>query len=124
VVLDTSGSIDDGEMQRVSRRGQRHQGPAAGAHHAARLRRPAGADGPWRCEPWEELTLPRRFPAAVARISVPAFEWLARLDRAAGPAGVFHRRRRRIPQARRIFPVMWLVKGKAKVPWGQRIQLN
>jgi hypothetical protein len=28
------------------------------------------------------------------------------------------------PKAEPPFPVIWLVKGKSKVPWGQRIQLN
>ena len=28
------------------------------------------------------------------------------------------------PKAEPSYPVLWLVKGKEKVPWGQRIQLN
>jgi predicted metal-dependent peptidase len=28
------------------------------------------------------------------------------------------------PASEPTFPVIWLVKGRAKVPWGQRIQLN
>ena len=28
------------------------------------------------------------------------------------------------PEQMPMYPVIWLVKGKAPVPWGQRIQLN
>jgi len=28
------------------------------------------------------------------------------------------------PETEPYYPVIWLVKGKDKVPWGQRIQLN
>ena len=30
----------------------------------------------------------------------------------------------RFPQHEPNYPVIWLVKGKEKVPWGQRVQLN
>ena len=30
----------------------------------------------------------------------------------------------RFPEREPNYPVIWLVKGKEKVPWGQRIQLN
>jgi predicted metal-dependent peptidase len=30
----------------------------------------------------------------------------------------------KFPDYQPSYPVIWLVKGKAKVPWGQRIQLN
>jgi predicted metal-dependent peptidase len=28
------------------------------------------------------------------------------------------------PAREPVYPVLWLVKGKATVPWGQRVQLN
>ena len=30
----------------------------------------------------------------------------------------------RYPEAQPPYPVLWLVKGRASVPWGERIQLN
>jgi predicted metal-dependent peptidase len=30
----------------------------------------------------------------------------------------------RFPSAEPAYPVVWLVKGRERVPWGQRIQLN
>ena len=32
--------------------------------------------------------------------------------------------RGKFPEAMPYYPVIWLVKGKSTVPWGQRIQLN
>ena len=55
---------------------------------------------------------------------MPAFEWLERQDRAPDLLLYFTDAEGEFPQAAPYFPVIWLVKGKAKVPWGQRIQLN
>ena len=46
VVLDTSGSVTESRAQRVSGRGECHQGPDAGAHHAAHLRHRTGRGRP------------------------------------------------------------------------------
>jgi predicted metal-dependent peptidase len=124
VVLDTSGSIGDGEMREFLAEVNALKGQlrARVTLHACDNR--LAPDGPWTCEPWEELTLPASLPGGGGTSFVPAFEWLARLDRQPDLALYFTDAEGEFPQAEPDFPVIWLVKGKAPVPWGQRIQLN
>ncbi|MEE9318824.1 MAG: VWA-like domain-containing protein [Granulosicoccus sp.] len=54
----------------------------------------------------------------------PVFEWAVQQDIQADVLLYFTDGHGTFPKAPPIFPVVWLVKGKAPVPWGKRIQLN
>lgn len=124
VVLDTSGSIGDAEMREFLAEVNALKGQlrARVTLHACDNR--LATDGPWVCEPWEELRLPASLAGGGGTSFVPAFDWLARLDRQPDLALYFTDAEGEFPTSAPDFPVIWLVKGKAKVPWGQRIQLN
>jgi predicted metal-dependent peptidase len=124
VVLDTSGSISDDEMQQFLGEVNAIKGQM-GARitlHACDER--LAADGPWVYEPWEELRLPGALHGGGGTRFTPAFDWAETLDRRPDLMVYFTDAEGEFPKSEPSWPVLWLVKGKAKVPWGQRIQLN
>lgn len=124
VVLDTSGSISADEMQEFV-----SEVNAIKASINARITLHAcdaalADTGPWVYEPWEEVRLPGKLPGGGGTDFTPAFGWAERLDRQPDLLLYFTDAKGEFPRTPPAFPVLWLVKGKEKVPWGQRIQLN
>ncbi len=81
-------------------------------------------NGPWVFEPWEEIRLPESLPGGGGTRFTPVFDWVERLDRRPDLLVYFTDAKGEFPDKEPSYPVLWLVKGKVKVPWGQRIQLN
>jgi len=79
---------------------------------------------PWRFEPWDELRLPRSFAAGGGTDFVPVFEWIAANGARPDALVYFTDAEGRFPAAAPDYPVLWLVKGGAPVPFGRRIPLN
>lgn len=124
VVLDTSGSISEAEMTEFVT-----EIDALKAQMRARITLHAcdvelASDGPWQFEPWDELRLPEGFAGGGGTDFRPAFEWLARQDQAPDLLIYFTDAEGEFPAEAPRFPVLWLVKGRATVPWGVRVQLN
>lgn len=81
-------------------------------------------NGPWRYELWDEITLPEGVSGGGGTDFRPVFDWLDR-DRLSPDLLVyFTDAEGRFPDREPSFPVLWLVKGKAPVPFGIRLQLN
>lgn len=124
VVVDTSGSIQDreigqflGEIDAI--KGQMR---ARITLHACDAR--LNDAGPWVFEPWETVALPESLTGGGGTSFRPAFEWADRLDRQPDLFIYFTDAQGEFPQRPPAYPVLWLVKGRAPVPWGERIQLN
>lgn len=124
IVLDTSGSIGNEELAQFAAEvdALKAQIRARVTLHACDER--LDARGPWTYQAWEPLVLPQRMSGGGGTSFVPAFEWVEsehlRPDLMlyfTDADGAF------LPRAP-DYPVIWLVKGKAAVPWGERIQLN
>ena len=79
---------------------------------------------PWYFEPWEEFKMPRKFGGGGGTSFVPVIEWAEQQDRLPDLVVYFTDAQGKFPDQEPPFPVIWLVKGKTPVPWGQRIQLN
>ncbi len=79
---------------------------------------------PWRFEPWEPLALPPGLGGGGGTRFTPVFDWLA--DEPVRPDAVlyFTDALGEFPSHAPAYPVLWLVKGNAPVPWGERVQLN
>lgn len=123
-VLDVSGSVSDVELNEFlgevnAIKGQLHARITLLACDTA-----LAPDGPWMFETWEELSLPRNFKGGGGTSFAPPFEWVSRQDRAPDLLIYFTDAEGDFPKTEPSYPVLWLVKGRAKVPWGQRIQLN
>ena len=124
VIIDTSGSIAQQDMQEFiaeinAIRGQINARITLHACDAA-----LSPDGPWTYEPWDELRLPGYLAGGGGTRFTPAFEWAAQLERSPDLLVYFTDADGEFPVREPDFPVLWLVKGKAPVPWGQRVQLN
>jgi len=54
----------------------------------------------------------------------PVFDWLDQQGETPDLVVYFTDAEGEFPKQEPRMPVLWLVKGRAKVPWGQRVQLN
>jgi len=124
VVLDTSGSISDDEMQEFLSEIDAIKGQVGARITLHACDEKLAAEGPWIFDPWENVKLPEKFPGGGGTRFTPVFEWAEWQDRAPDLLVYFTDARGEFPKAEPSYPVLWLVKGKEKVPWGQRIQLN
>ncbi len=79
---------------------------------------------PWTFEPWDELRLPRQFVGGGGTAFAPVFDWIAQAGQQPDALVYFTDAEGEFPATPPNFPVLWLVKGKAPVPWGRRVQLN
>jgi len=124
VALDTSGSIADEEISEFLNEidAIKSQVRAQVTLHACDAA--LCEDGPWYYEPWEEFTLPRKFKGGGGTSFKPIFEWLEQQDRQPDLVVYFTDAEGEFPKQEPQCPVLWLVKGRTKVPWGQRVQLN
>jgi len=81
-------------------------------------------DGPWEFEPWDALTLPVQFKGGGGTRFTPVFDWVEKQDMQPDLLVYFTDAEGEFPKQAPPYPVIWLVKGRQTVPWGQRIQLN
>ena len=82
------------------------------------------AGAPWTFEPWDELRLPRQLAGGGGTAFTPVFDWIARHGVQPDSLVYFTDAEGEFPKEAPDYPVLWLVKGKAPVPFGRRIQLN
>lgn len=124
IAMDTSGSIHETEMKEFvteidAIKGQLRARVTLHACDAA-----LAQDGPWVFEPWEEFSLPRDFNGGGGTDFRPIFAWADQQDRAPDLLIYFTDADGVFPTTPPFYPVLWLVKGKIPIPWGQRVQLN
>jgi predicted metal-dependent peptidase len=124
VVLDTSGSITEQEIDEFMSEIDAIKGQlrARILLHACDTALAAG--GPWLFEPWDEFRLPTSIQGGGGTDFRPIFEWISSQGREPDLLLYFTDAQGEFPVAEPTIPVLWLVKGKSPVPWGQRIQLN
>lgn len=124
VVLDTSGSISPEEIGEFMSEVDAIKGQVRARITLHACDAELAKDGPWDYEPWEEFKLPRDFTGGGGTRFTPVFEWVHGRDRQPDLLVYFTDADGEFPAREPVYPVLWLVKGKAKVPWGQRVQLN
>ncbi len=79
---------------------------------------------PWIFEAWDEFTFDVELRGGGGTSFRPVFDWVDAQDNAPGLVIYFTDAEGIFPESEPGYPVSWLVKGKAKVPFGQRVQLN
>ena len=79
---------------------------------------------PWIFEPWDPLNLPPQLSGGGTTDFNPIFDWLTANILRPDLLIYFTDGKGHFPDTPPSLPVLWLVKGSAGVPWGQRIQLN
>ena len=124
VVLDTSGSIGDSQLEAFASELEALKGQvrARVTLHACDAMLAGG--GPWVFEPWEPMRLPASLSGGGGSDFRPAFDWIRSAHLRPDVLIYFTDAEGEFPDAVPPFPVLWLVKGPASVPWGERIQLN
>ncbi len=124
VALDSSGSIAAEEMADFVSEIDALKGQIRARVVLHACDRDLSPSGPWIFETWEPLVMPSAFQGGGGTDFRPVFEWAETLDREPDLLVYFTDAEGPFPTRPPHYPVLWLVKGKAPVPWGQRIQLN
>lgn len=124
VVLDTSGSITDEEMREFVSEIDAIKGQMRARLILHGCDAELCANGPWVFEPWEAFRMPDGLKGRGGTRFTPVFEWLERERMRPDLVVYFTDADGQFPRLEPQFPVLWLVKGRGKVPWGQRVQLN
>ena len=124
IAMDTSGSIHATEMQEFVTEIDAIKGLLRARVTLHACDAALAQDGPWIFEPWEEFSLPREFSGGGGTDFRPIFNWANQQDRSPDLLIYFTDADGVFPMTPPYYPVLWLVKGKIPVPWGQRIQLN
>ena len=124
VVIDTSGSISEEEIGEFI-----SEINAIKSHVRARITlltcdSELNHGCPWYFEPWDEFSRDIEIHGGGGTNFMPPFEWIENQDRAPDLLVYFTDAMGIFPRAEPMYPVLWLVKGQATVPFGQRVQLN
>jgi len=125
VALDTSGSISDKEINEFVSEIDAIKSTLRAKVTLQACDAQLAEGGPWTFEPWDE------FSAASMKLKggggtrfTPVFDWTNEQDTMPDLLIYFTDAEGEFPKQEPVYPVIWLVKGKAKVPFGRRIQLN
>ena len=124
VAIDTSGSLHEHEIAEFVAEVNAIKGQIRARVNLLPCDAELAKDAPWVYEAWEEFVLPAQVPGGGGTSFCPPFAWAEQQDRAPDLLLYFTDADGEFPQAEPPFPVIWLVKGRGAVPWGQRIQLN
>jgi len=124
VAVDTSGSIRDREIQEFLSEISALKGQMRARVTLIPCDASIPEDAPWIFEPWEELSLKTEISGGGGTDFRPVFQWVEEQSVKPGILVYFSDLEGQFPELAPAYPVLWLVKGKEKPPWGQRIQLN
>ncbi len=124
VALDTSGSITREELQAFLTEidALKAQVRADVTLHACDDK--LDPAGPWKYAMWEAIDLPEKVSGGGGTDFRPVFDWLRQDQLNPDLLVYFTDAEGKFPGREPTYPVVWLVKGKAPVPFGVRVQLN
>ena len=124
VAIDSSGSVREAEIDEFLAEIDAIKGQVrariALLYCDARL----AADSPRYFEPWDEFRRGDTIEGGGGTDFRPVFDWVERQDRPPDTLLYFTDARGEFPPRGPDYPVLWLVKGPAEVPFGARIALN
>jgi len=124
VAVDTSGSIKDREMEEFIDEVDALKGQIRARVTLLPCDAKLCEGAPWVFEPWEEFKRPSSIEGGGGTSFLPVFDWIESGDILPDLLVYFTDAQGIFPPNEPGYPVVWLVKGRSKVPWGQRIQLN
>ncbi|RMG33306.1 MAG: hypothetical protein D6720_11690 [Gammaproteobacteria bacterium] len=124
VAVDTSGSIKAAEIEEFLSEIAALKGQMRARVTLLPCDSQLAPGAPWVIEPWEDLDLPDQLSGGGGTDFRPVFEWLEQQGVQPELLVYFTDAEGRFPEREPNYPVIWLVKGREKVPWGQRVQLN
>ena len=122
VAIDTSGSVTEEEMKGFCAEIDGIKGQIRAS--ITLLACDSKLSGPWHYEPWDEFSMPESFEGGGGTDFRPVFEWTENQGMQPRLLLYFTDAMGEFPPVEPTYPVIWLVKGRGEVPWGERIQLN
>jgi predicted metal-dependent peptidase len=124
VALDTSGSIGEAELAEFASEVDALKGQVRARVALHACDQTLDPRGPWVFESWEQVVLPKDLKGGGGTRFTPVFEWIGRERLRPDLLIYFTDAEGEFPERAPDYPVVWLVKGRAPVPWGERVQLN
>jgi predicted metal-dependent peptidase len=124
VVLDVSGSVSEAQLAAFAAELEAIKGQVRARITLHACDEQLAPEGPWIFEAWEPVTLPPTLRGGASTDFRPAFDWVREAMHRPDLLIYFTDGEGEFPPLAPPYPVIWLVKGPAPVPWGERIQLN
>jgi predicted metal-dependent peptidase len=124
LALDTSGSISPQDFAEFVAEVDALKGQVRARVTLLACDTALAPGAPWRFEPWESLGIPPGLKGGGGTRFTPVFDWLAGEPARPDALLYFTDALGEFPSQPPGYPVLWLVKGNAPVPWGERVQLN
>jgi predicted metal-dependent peptidase len=124
VAVDTSGSIKEAELEDFVSEIDALKGQVRARVTLLPCDARLCEGAPFVFEPWEQFRRPQAIPGGGGTSFRPVFEWVERQGIRPDLLIYFTDADGELPPREPPYPVVWLVKGRGKVPWGERIQLN
>lgn len=124
VAVDVSGSVDDEELSEFVSEVNALKSQVRSKITLLACDSRLNTASPWVFEPWDLCALPQSLTGGGGTKFTPVFDWVAKQDVAPDVLIYFTDGKGEFPVRQPNYPVVWLIKGKQSVPWGQRIQLN
>ena len=122
--IDTSGSISDDELREFVSELDALKGQVRARVTLVACDNKLSGQSPWEFEPWDAMSLPRDVEGGGGTDFRPVFDWVEHENRSPNMLVYFTDAEGDFPRTAPNYPVVWLVKGKGIVPWGERVQLN
>ena len=122
--IDTSGSISDDELREFVTELDALKGQVRARVTLLACDNHVADQAPWEFEPWDTMQLPDDLPGGGGTDFRPVFDWVEHENRTPNMLVYFTDAEGDFPKVPPNYPVIWLVKGKGAVPWGERVQLN
>ncbi len=124
VAIDTSGSLKAKEIAEFMSEIDALKGQVRARLTLLPCDATIAEGAPWEYEPWEEFKLPEKIHGGGGTDFRPVFNWLENHGHQPDLLLYFTDAEGDFPPQPPAYPVIWLVKNKTPVPWGERIQLN
>ncbi len=122
--IDTSGSISDDELREFVGELDALKGQVRARVTLLACDYKLAEQGPWEYEPWDAMELPQDIEGGGGTDFRPVFDWVETESLSPNLLVYFTDAEGDFPKLAPNYPVIWLVKGKGVVPWGERVQLN
>ena len=122
--IDTSGSISDEELREFVSELDALKGQVRAKVTLLACDNHVAEAAPWEFEAWDAMQLPNEISGGGGTDFRPVFDWVETENRSPNLLVYFTDAEGDFPKVPPNYPVVWLVKGKGGVPWGERVQLN
>jgi predicted metal-dependent peptidase len=122
--IDTSGSISDEELREFVSELDALKGQVRAKVTLLACDNRIADAAPWEYEAWDAMQLPNDIEGGGGTDFRPVFDWVETENRSPNLLVYFTDAEGDFPKVPPNYPVVWLVKGKGIVPWGERVQLN